>query len=252
MTTFADLMTLLLCFFVLLLSFSEMDRKKFKIISGSLKEAFGVQRSKPHWDMPKGTSLLTQDFSDPRFEATFLVEVVRAAVARMNFQGNVRIKEDEVSVTVILPNNVLFESGSADLKEAAGPILDEFRLAIESTPHHIMVVGHTDDVPIKTGQFPSNWELSAARAGAVIRHFLKMETLPSDRFSAVGKSDTNPVAPNDSPENRSKNRRVEIVFKKNLAVQPIPDAKSDRRRRVIREMMEPEGPQTGPMRRWYW
>jgi chemotaxis protein MotB len=220
--TFADLMSLLLCFFVLLLSFSELEPQKFKVISGSLKEAFGVQRIENVLDIPKGIDLISKDFSDPSFVEQILKKKIRSAIRLARQEGKIRVKEDEVSITVTLPDHMLFDSGSAQLKEEALPILDLFREAIEETPHKVMVVGHTDNVPIHTDRFPSNWELSAARASSVIRHLLESGTLDRRRFTAAGKADTMPVAPNDTPESRAANRRVELIFNKKLAVKPVP------------------------------
>jgi chemotaxis protein MotB len=219
--TFADLMMLLLCFFVLLLSFSELDREKFKIITGSLRHAFGVQSIEEVMVLPKGVDLIRRNFNDPTFVEEILKAKIRSAIRLARMEGNLRVRENEVSVTVSFPNQVLFDSGSARLKDAAFPILDYFREVILSTPHPIRVVGHTDDVPIDTPQFPSNWELSSARAGAVIRYLLSQGQMSPDRFAAMGCADTVPMATNDSPENRAKNRRVELVFQKKIAVPKI-------------------------------
>jgi chemotaxis protein MotB len=218
MTTFADLMTLLLCFFVLLLSFSEMDKQKFKILSGSLKDAFGVQRIKPVFDLPKGMDIIANDFNEPIFVDEFLLEKIKSAVLLSHEKGNLKVEEDEVSVRLILPEQMLFESGSAQLKPDAKPILERLLVAIGKTPHRVMVVGHTDNVPIRSLRFPSNWELSAARACSVIRYLIENGGLDPTRFTAVGKADTEPIAPNDSAQNRTKNRRVELIFEKNLKV----------------------------------
>jgi chemotaxis protein MotB len=96
------------------------------------------------------------------------------------------------------------------------PLLDQLRGVIQETPNRIVVTGHTDDLPIRTVQFPSNWELSAARAGSVIRHFLTKGGIEANRFLAVGMADTLPQVPNDSAVNRAKNRRVEIAFQKSV------------------------------------
>ncbi len=216
-TTFADLMSLLLCFFVLMLSFSETDRQLFKVLAGSLREAFGVQREHRVWDMPKGMNIISNEFKDPKFLAEELAKEIRSAI-RMPPGGGavVQVEEGELSVKVTLPGHVLFDLGSAHLKEEAFPLLDQLRNVIQETPNRIIVTGHTDDLPIRTAQFPSNWELSAARAGSVIRHFLSKGGIEATRFLAVGMADTLPRKPNDSAVNRVHNRRVEIAFQKPL------------------------------------
>lgn len=214
MTTFADLMSLLLCFFVLMLSFSEMDRKLFKVLSGSLKEAFGVQREIRVWDFPKGMSIFSSDFKNPKFLSDELEKELRSAIRLAKGGSMAQITEGELSVKITLPGHVLFDLGSAALKEDALPVLDELREVIRKSSNRVIVSGHTDDLPIRTAQFPSNWELSAARAGCVIRHFLSQGEIDATRFLAVGMADTQPRQPNDSEENRAQNRRVEIAFQK--------------------------------------
>jgi len=216
-TTFADLMSLLLCFFVLMLSFSETDRQLFKVLSGSLREAFGVQREHRVWDMPKGMTIISTEFPDPTFLSDDLAREIRSAIRMAPGGGGaaqIQVEEGELSVKVTLPGHVLFDLGSAHLKEDALPLLDELRNVIQETPNRIIVTGHTDDLPIRTPQFPSNWELSAARAGSVIRHFLTKQGIKATRFLAVGMADTLPRVPNDSAVNRAQNRRVEIAFQK--------------------------------------
>ena len=215
-TTFADLMSLLLCFFVLMLSFSETDRQMFKVLSGSLREAFGVQREHRVWDMPKGMNIISNEFKDPKFLADDLANEIRSAIRMAKGGGVAEIEEGELSVKVTLPGHVLFDLGSAQLRTEALPIFDELREVVRQTPNRIIVTGHTDDLPIQTAQFPSNWELSAARAGSVIRHLLSDSEIDATRFLAVGMADTLPRKPNDSPENRAQNRRVEIAFQKRV------------------------------------
>jgi len=251
-TTFADLMSLLLCFFVLLLSFSELDRQKFKVLSGSLKEAFGVQRIKNVMDMPKGIDIISQDFQDPNFIEETLVEQIRSTIRMARLEGNVRVKEDELTVTVTFPDRLLFDSGSAELKKEALPVLARFREIVRSAPHQIMVVGHTDNIPIHNERFPSNWELSAARASAVIRYFIREGVAAPSRFLAVGKADTVPVAPNDTPENRARNRRVELVFQKRVVPSPLPSKRSRRILDMDQLLGTERPPGARPPRRWPW
>jgi chemotaxis protein MotB len=199
-----------------MLSFSETDRQLFKVLSGSLREAFGVQREHRVWDMPKGMNIISNEFKDPKFLADDLVKEIKSAVRMAKGQGAgiAEIEEGELSVKITLPGHVLFDLGSSHLKEGALPLLDGLRDVIRETPNRIIVTGHTDNLPINTPQFPSNWELSAARAGSVIRHFLEKGEIDSKRFLAVGMADTLPRKPNDSAENRTQNRRVEIAFQK--------------------------------------
>lgn len=126
--------------------------------------------------------------------------------------GEMSVVQTERGIVISLQNSVLFDSGSADIRTDAVPILREVALALEQTDRNILVEGYTDNVPIQTAAFPSNWELSAARATNVLRHLLAVGDLDPDRFAAVGYGEYRNIYPNDSEENRQKNRRVDIVI----------------------------------------
>jgi chemotaxis protein MotB len=251
MTTFADLMTLLLCFFVLLLSFSEIDRHKFKVLTGSLREAFGVQRLRNVWDLPKGIDIISSEFNEPSFTSDVLKEKIRSAVELTRRKGNLNVnfRENEVSMTVTIDGKLLFGPGEVNLREEALPVLDRFKDAISASARRVVVIGHTDESKINSSRFASNWELSSARACAVVRYLIDQGSLEPLRFSAMGKAHTVPVAPNDTRENRAKNRRVELVFQKVLT----PLASSPTRRRRFIDIDDLVKPQDNPSRgNWSW
>ena len=118
------------------------------------------------------------------------------------------------AVRIILTSDLLFDSGKADLKPESEKTLKGVAHIIRETPYMINVVGHTDDLPIKVEQFPSNWELSTTRACKVARYFIEKANLPPERFYITGNSYFNPIKPNNGPQNRAINRRVEIVLTK--------------------------------------
>lgn len=266
-TTFADLMSLLMCFFVLLLSFSEMDIIKYKQIAGSLKAAFGVQRVVETKTMPKGTSIIAQEFSPGRPDPTSLKvlqqqttdetkenldftdaevkgggeadagEEAQADTEAAEAAGSDRIPEDNQSQrikdmlseeieqglldvetqpgrTVIrIQEKGSFPSGSADLTPLYAPVMNKIARVLDDTRGEISVAGHTDDVPISTTRFRSNWELSAARSVTVVHHLLSGTPLDPGRFLIEGHADSQPLADNDEPQGRARNRRVEIVVR---------------------------------------
>ncbi len=111
-----------------------------------------------------------------------------------------------------LSDHALFDIGMADISPKAIPLLKKVGAIIAGSPYEVRVEGHTDDVPIKTARYPSNWELSTARAVTVLRYFIETCGISSRRLSAEGFAEYHPVAPNDSIENRAQNRRVEIIF----------------------------------------
>jgi chemotaxis protein MotB len=120
--------------------------------------------------------------------------------------------QDEGGVTVRFEGKVLFVSGSADFRPEAAPILDRLASLLRKYTFDLYILGHTDSIPIETSRFPSNWELSGARAAAALRYLAERGADPQ-RLVAAGFADSRPVAPNDSPEGRARNRRVEFVFK---------------------------------------
>lgn len=239
--TFADLMTLLMCFFVLLLAFSEMDAAKFKELSGSMKDAFGVQTEVEVRTIPKGTSVVAREFSPGKPEPTALNEVrqftidsnknsldalekekkdkedteahakrIRAALKDEIEKGYVAVQTDGAKVIIHVLENASFNSGLADVRKQFLPVLDKIASLIDNNSGMITVSGHTDNVPISNARFRSNWDLSTSRAVSVAHQLLQKANIDAERFIVSGHADTRPRADNDSSENRAKNRRVDI------------------------------------------
>ncbi len=270
MGTFADLMSLLMCFFVLLLSFSEMDALKFKRLAGSMAQAFGVQNKLNVNDIPKGTSIIAQEFSPGKPEPTPINEIWQKAqdVATVSLevqcaeeydieQGDLdaeagvkaRIKEqleelvketekDAISLANTLSKQIndgeieiethgrkiiirirekgSVRSGSAELSENIEDVITEIQRVLIEKPGKIQIQGHTDNIPIATARYRSNWELSSSRAVTVAHELMDDGLINSRRFEVAGFSDTVPLVPNDTEENRIRNRRVEIVIRQDL------------------------------------
>ena len=241
--TFADLMTLLMCFFVLLLAFSEMDVAKFKQLSGSMKEAFGVQSEIEVKTIPKGTSVVAQEFSPGKPDPTALNQVrqftvdsnkntldalereakeieeakkhakrLRIALKDEIDKGSVSIQTEGMKVIVHIMENASFDSGYADVRPEFMPALTKIAELIDNNSGEVTISGHTDNVPIRNDQFRSNWDLSTSRAVSVAHELLKASELDPENVIVTGHADTRPRAPNDSDENRAKNRRVDIAI----------------------------------------
>lgn len=270
MGTFADLMSLLMCFFVLLLSFSEMDAMKFKRLAGSMAQAFGVQNKLNVTDIPKGTSIIAQEFSPARPEPTPINEIwqhtedvtelsleqmcaqqfdieqgdegaqagvkievkqklekllentqqdayeLAEALSEQIMQGNVEIETKGRLIIIRIREKGSFVSGSAELSTEMKGVMLEVKAVLALRQGKIEVQGHTDNVPIKTSRFPSNWALSSARAVSVAHELMKGGDVAEKRFEVAGFSDTMQLVPNNSPENKAINRRVEILIKQGL------------------------------------
>ncbi|MGD8176057.1 MotB family protein [Marinimicrobium sp. ARAG 43.8] len=270
MATFADLMALLLCFFVLLLSFSEMDAMKFKRLAGSLAQAFGVQAEIPVNEIPKGTSIVAQEFSPGKPEPTPINEIFQttddttqmslevycaeefdiqqgdpehddsarqqlqqrleelireterdAAALAIRLQGQIASGQIEIEtrgrqIIIRIREQGSFPSGSATLSPDYYDVLDEIQAVLMLQSGSIKVQGHTDNVPISSERFRSNWELSTARAVSVAHQLMRGDYIDPERFEVSGFADTRPLALNDSANNRARNRRVEVVIRQGL------------------------------------
>ncbi|MEJ2284358.1 MAG: flagellar motor protein MotB, partial [Desulfobacterales bacterium] len=169
--TFGDLMSLLLCFFVLLLSFSEMDRNRYRVVSGSVKNAFGIQRKKPVFESPKGSKMIAKEF-DQAIILTKIEDVVKAIIEELDgeyeeLKGYVEVESTENQVTIRMMGEATFDTGRADLKPSFAPLLRKIGEVLAKTRGEIIVAGHTDNVPLVGGLFGSNLGLSMGRAGTV-------------------------------------------------------------------------------------
>ena len=211
MVTFGDLMSLLLCFFVLLLSFSTMDPAMYKEVSGSLRNAFGVQKNEIIYEIPKGVDIVSREFA-PVFNVDVILEKIKSAIRLQLLKGEVEIEAMKDRVILRFNDEVTFDPGSASLKPAAKSLLDKVRPIIEKVPGEVLVAGHTDNVPLKSPLYPSNWHLSAARASSVVEYILSTHTISERRLAAIGYGASRPRASNDTPGHRRKNRRVELIF----------------------------------------
>jgi chemotaxis protein MotB len=213
--TFGDLMSLLLCFFVLMLSFSEMDRSKYRVVSGSLKEAFGIQRKKPIFESPKGQKMIAREFD----QAIVLVKIQDVVDPILNeledefqeFKGVVDVSVEENRVTIRMMGEATFDTGQAELRKEFVPLLLKIGEVLSQTKGEIIIAGHTDNVPLRGGRFQSNLGLSMARAGSVAEYLLKSTSIDPQRLSTMGFGEYRPLESNDTEQGRQKNRRVEII-----------------------------------------
>ncbi|KLN62917.1 MULTISPECIES: flagellar motor protein MotB [Vibrio] len=280
MGTFADLMSLLMCFFVLLLSFSEMDVLKFKQIAGSMKFAFGVQNRLEVKDIPKGTSIIAQEFRPGRPEPTpidvimqqtiditqqtlefhegesdraggtqrdegkltggqspdtstqnnqnsesdsqqqqsaelseeleTIMESIKKALEREIEQGAVEVENLGQQIDIRIREKGAFPEGSAFLQPKFRPLVRQIADLVKDIPGIIRVSGHTDNQRIDSELYRSNWDLSAQRAVSVAQEMEKVRGFSHQRLRVRGMADTEPLGPNDTEAQRSRNRRVEI------------------------------------------
>jgi len=234
--TFADLATLLLTFFILLLSFAEIDIEKYKAMAGSLSVAFGsgsliadggglsieisneYNRLDPDKPLQAEPELIDErlpsDGVKPMSEgvitlASNLIRELENEVA----SGALSINYDQRQVIIRFSDDATFLSGDATIKKKMLPIIERIVGVLRHCRGDVVVAGYTDDRPIASSRYRSNWDLSAARAVSVVHELVLNRDVPADRVMAAGRAETNPLVPNNSPENRAVNRRVEIAIR---------------------------------------
>lgn len=210
MDTYADTITLLLTFFILLYSMSSTDNEKLMKIAAALKgELTGIPMVHETIDEMEN---ITNPVIGAEDSYDALVEKVTSVIEENNLQDTVTIRQEDAGVVLQLGNSILFDSSKAILKSESFPALDVISTIIPQIDNEIMVQGHTDNRPINSYVYPSNWELSTARAVAVVKYFVNEKGLDPSRFSATGYGEYRPLVENSSSENMEKNRRVDILI----------------------------------------
>lgn len=244
MVTYADLMSLLLCFFVLLLSFAEIDAERFRRVADELSKAFGVQRDIEAMQIPMGTSAVMRQFSPATPDRTFVDEVRQRTTIQQpqletmrslleaqrqqrvqqvadsleellrasSLEGVAEIEIDQYRVIVRIAEKGTFGSGDANITAEFETLLNNLAGVLAPVESAVSIHGHTDSVPIRTARFRSNWDLSAMRASTVANSLVASQEIAPERLVVQGFADTRPVATNATPEGRAENRRVEIVL----------------------------------------
>ncbi len=210
MTSYGDMVTQILIFFVMLFTFSSIDAARFKELAISLQSAFkggiGV--------LEGGQSITVETLGPARANLAQLTEAMNQimnVVESSGLKGAVETSIDERGLVISIKDSTFFDLGKADLKPRSIEILNKIGVTLKDLPNQIRVEGHTDNLPINTPQFPSNWELSTARATTVVRYLVEKVGLSPNKMSAAGYGEFRPLYPNDTEEHRARNRRVDIV-----------------------------------------
>jgi len=221
LTTFNDLVTLMMVFFVLLFTMSTIDTKKIGefqyalqsglgILKAGKKASISVSQSQPIDDM---SHIRTQaEGGDTKQESQTSRKLASAVRKLVEADLGIQVTHSDEGTRLAFEDQVLFDFGKDAINPEGFPFLDKIARALTNVPCLLRVEGHTDNVPIRTRRFPSNWELSIARAVNVVKYFAQMSNIDPQRLSAVGYGESRPVVENDTPSNRAKNRRVEILL----------------------------------------
>lgn len=215
LVTYADMITLLLIFFIVMYSISRVDAAKFQSLASSLAEAMGAGGMIMESPGPSFVPGASEEVSADLAEKQKLEDMRRELESFIREQGlaaKIITTTEQRGIVLSFQEEVLFPSGSAMLTPQAQKLIKGVAPVLEETDNYLRIEGHTDNLPIHTAKFPSNWELSAARATSVLQELLRAGDFEPRRLSAVAYGEYRPRAPNNSPENRQRNRRVDIVI----------------------------------------
>lgn len=209
MVTYSDMVTLLLTFFVLLISMSEIDAIKFSRAAGSLKGAFGVFEEVG--DEEIHSSLVTDitPIRDERVQRVY--ERLKSQLERLELDEDIELVKDRGAVVLRVNESILFPLGETKVREKAFPILRNVARLVRPWPFNLRIEGHTDDIPVLV-KTRTNWDLSIERAVSVLKFFAQEDLMALNRLSAVGYGSQHPIVPNDSKKHRAMNRRVDFVM----------------------------------------
>lgn len=211
--TYADLITLLLAFFVLMYGISTSDLEKFRRLALSMRQVFNPGQvtgdlyspavEGPPTEFAGGS--LSEDFS-------FIKTEIAALVEQEQLRDTVGVVLREEGIAIVLSDTAVFASGRAELSERAIPVLNQVALIVRGLPNKVRVEGHTDDLPPEGTGYADNWSLSTARAVSVVRYLSEVAGVQPARLTAAGYAHYRPIASNDTPQGRAKNRRAEILI----------------------------------------
>lgn len=231
LVSYADFMTLLFAFFVVMYAISSINEGKYRVLSNSLTGAFGKTYTAVGKisETPAAQSVAFDPLSSvkvrsgeplrkEREKMTGIAKDILVVLEPLVREGKVRVTQTSRGVTIEINASVLFAPGEAKLNDDSNHALKAIASVLEGDNHAIQVEGHTDNLPIKNLSFPSNWELSAVRASTVVRLFTE-SGIGEDRMTAVGQGPKLPVSSNETPEGRARNRRVAVII---LAILPEP------------------------------
>jgi len=214
MTTFSDLMSLLLTFFILLYSMSNVDEEKFNDVSQSLQGALGGTGI-----LENGGQVLVSKNEDGTLNVeealngkNNMYKKVEEYVKEKGLEEKVDIKMDDKGIYFDIKEAILFDSGSADIKPDGMKVLKKLTDLIKEVENDIVIEGHTDNVPIHNSRYSSNWDLSTARAVSVVKYFTEVQKIAPGRMSAVGYGEYKPIVKNNTAKNRTANRRVNLLI----------------------------------------
>ena len=215
---YSGFVLILLCFFIMICSFSSMEEVKVTRFVRSFSNAVNLLTGGLSFTRNKVVLPPSADMVDEKSELADIFDEVKIFAGNSGLAGKINLELSATGLNLRLPDTTVFNIGQAETTAVALPLLRKIGSIISRTTYPVRIEGHTDNVPINTLQYPSNWELSTARAVNVLRFFLTRYQIDKTRLSAVGFGEYKPISPNTTPAGRAQNRRVEIIFVENSPV----------------------------------
>ncbi|MCB0348520.1 MAG: OmpA family protein [Bdellovibrionales bacterium] len=220
--TFADMMSILLCFFIMLLSMSEPKREKFQDASGSMRNAFGIHNTYVEERSPMNEKIVNQQFAQSPAKpvpanGTATLAMIDAETDEilnaLKTEKDVEVLNDGKDIIIRLPADVVFANEQASLQKSVLPTLKKITAEVTKLNKYIVVSSHSDNQDLKTKAYRSKWDLTSARSVTVALAMMKLGNIDAKRFTTIGQADTRPILENSSAKNQAKNRRLDIVLK---------------------------------------
>ncbi len=215
---YAGFIIMFLCFFILLCAYSETDRAKLVRASGSFSAAVGIFNGGQRFESGPVALPVAPDMVGADSELAGLYGNIQVMAGDLGMGNAIKVSVNEKGVLLQLSDKILFATGQADILPEAGRLIAHVGAIVADHPaYSLRIEGHTDNSPIRGGgvRYPSNWELSTARAVNVVRYLLEKRLISADRLLAAGFGEFRPIFPNDTPEHKAGNRRVELLFFRN-------------------------------------
>jgi chemotaxis protein MotB len=214
---YAGFIIMFLCFFILLCAYSETDRAKLVRASGSFSTAVSIFNGGQRFETGEAALPVAPDMVSADSELSGLYGNIQVMASDLGMGNEIKVSVCETGVLLQLSDRILFAAGQADILPEAGRLIEHVGAIVANYPaYSLRIEGHTDNSPIRnSSRYPSNWELSTARAVNVVRYLLDKRLIAADRLLAAGFGEYKPLFPNDTPENRARNRRVELLFFRN-------------------------------------
>lgn len=237
LVSYADFITLLMVFFVIMYSIAQVDKRKYQVVAESLRRAFGgepaavvspdINQSGVGAGANAPSPVSIESFPPRQPDTLDVVTNIGEVLAGSGISGEVAVNNNAEGVLISLSERLLFQAGSADIQPSAKAVLDQLAGMFKNIPNDVRILAHTDPTPPVNPRYPTNWDLSTARAVNIVRYFVEYGGIEPTRLTAAGQAEYHPIFPNDTPEHMAFNRRADIIIvytldKANVSVGIVP------------------------------